>query len=328
MEGTAAPGAIGDDRASLPIPNGWFAVAKSEDLAPGDLERVRYFGRELVVFRTDGGEAAVFDAYCPHLGAHFGHGGRVEGERLRCPFHGWAFGTSGACESIPYAKRIPPNATATRFETIERNGFVFVWWDADGRSPWFEVPEIPEAASPDWSRPDWYEWVVNAHGQELAENGVDQAHFQFVHGTQNVPVTEAEEEGAYRRAFSPILMKTPRGEVKGGIDARMSGMGFAATRFTGICETLELATTTPIDQDHVHVRYAFIQPKVDGEDPVGGVAAAIIRDIVKQMNEDVPIWENKAYWARPSLCDGDGPIADFRRWCQQFYPARDGASAG
>ncbi len=148
-----------------------------------------------------------------------------------------------------------------------------------------------------------------------------------MHGTQNVPVTEAEEDGAYRKAFSPILMKTPRGEVKGGIDAQMFGMGFAATRFTGICETVELATTTPIDRHHVHVRYGFIQPKVDGKDPVGGVAAAIIRDIVKQMNEDVPIWENKAYWTRPSLCDGDGPIADFRRWCQQFYPARDGDAA-
>ena len=96
-------------------------------------------------------------------------------------------------------------------------------------------------------------------------------------------------------------------------------MGFAVTRFTGICETLELATTTPIDASHVHVRYAFVQPKVDGADPQGGVAAAIIRDIVKQMNEDVPIWENKSFLPRPNLCDGDGPIADYRRWCRQFY---------
>ena len=65
----------------------------------------------------------------------------------------------------------------------------------------------------------------------------------------------------------------------------------------------------------------FIQPKVDGKDPEGGVAAALIRDIVKQMNEDVPIWENKKYLPRPTLCDGDGPIAEFRRWCEQFYPA-------
>lgn len=308
-------------RESLPIPNGWYAVARGAEIAAGDLERVHYFGQELVVFRTEAGEPAVFDAYCPHLGAHFGHGGRVEGERLRCPFHGWAFSTAGICKEIPYAKRIPSNANAGKLPTLERNGFIFVWWDPSGRTPWYEIPEIEEVADADWSAPDWYEWTVKAHGQELGENGVDQAHFHFVHGTQNVPTTEAEEEGAYRHAFSPIEMKTPRGEVSGGIDSRQAGMGFAATRFTGICETLELATTTPIDAEHVHVRYAFIQPKVDGEDPVGGVAGAIIRDIVKQMNEDVPIWENKSYLARPALCDGDGPIADFRRWCTQFYPS-------
>lgn len=307
-------------QAVLPIPNGWFAVAVSEDLAPGAVEIVRYFGTELVAFRTESGEAAVFDAHCPHLGAHFGHGGRVEGERLHCPFHGWGFETSGTCTSIPYAKRIPAGAAAGKRPTIERNGFVFVWWDDQGRAPWYEIPEVAEATSPDWSEPERYEWVVRAHGQELGENGVDQAHFHFVHGTTNVPVTEASEEGAHRRAFSPIEMKTPRGEVKGGIDTHQAGMGFAATRFTGICETLELATTTPIDAESVHVRYAFVQPRVDGASPKGGVAGAIIRDIVKQMNEDVPIWENKRYLARPSLCDGDGPIPAFRRWCQQFYP--------
>ena len=103
----------------------------------------------------------------------------------------------------------------------------------------------------------------------------------------------------------------------------MAGMGFAATRFTGIAETLELAVTTPIDERHVHLRYAFVQPRVDGRDPEGGAAAAIIRDIVKQTNEDIPIWENKRYLTRPSLCDGDGPIAPFRRWCEQFYPAAE-----
>lgn len=307
-------------RDGLPVPNGWYAVAVAEDLAPGAVEAVRYFDQELVVFRTESGEVAVFGAYCPHLGAHFGHGGRVEGEGLRCPFHGWVFGTDGACQAIPYAKRIPPNANAARLPTVERNGFVFVWWDADGREPWYEIPNVPEASDPDWSSPDRYEWTVHAHGQELGENGVDSAHFFYVHGTQNVPITQAEEDGAYRHAFSPIEMKTPRGDVSGGIDSHQAGLGFATTRFTGICETLEIATTTPIDAEHVHVRYAFIQPKQDGQDPKGGVAGAIIRDIVKQMNEDVPIWENKTFLSRPTLCEADGPISDFRRWCEQFYP--------
>ena len=307
-------------REELPVPSGWFAVAHSHELAAGEVSKVHYFGQDLVVFRTESGEAAVFDAFCPHLGAHLGVGGRVEGETLRCPFHGWGFDTSGACAEIPYSKRIPPGVRAGSRPVVERNGFIFVWWDTAGREPWYEVPLVPEHASGDWSSPDRYEWKISAHSQELAENGVDQAHFQFVHGTLAVPNAESTEDGHVRRTFAPIEMKTPRGEVKGGIETHMYGMGFATVRFTGIAETLEFTATTPIDAGHAHVRYNFIQPKVDGKDPEGGVAAALIRDIVKQMNEDVPIWENKRYLSRPTLCDGDGPIADFRRWCEQFYP--------
>ena len=65
--------------------------------------------------------------------------------------------------------------------------------------------------------------------------------------------------------------------------------------------------------------FDFVQRLENGVAPRGGVGAAIIRDIVKQMNEDIPIWESKAYLQRPILCDGDGPIAEFRRWSQQFY---------
>jgi 3-ketosteroid 9alpha-monooxygenase subunit A len=73
---------------ALPIPSGWFAVATSEEIAIRDVAIRHYFGQDLVVFRTESGAVSVFDPYCPHLGAHLGHGGRVEGERLRCPFHG------------------------------------------------------------------------------------------------------------------------------------------------------------------------------------------------------------------------------------------------
>ena len=38
-----------------------------------------------------------------------------------------------------------------------------------------------------------------------------------------------------------------------------------------------------------------------------------------QFAQDIAIWENKIYRERPFLCDGDGPIAPFRRWAKQFY---------
>jgi phenylpropionate dioxygenase-like ring-hydroxylating dioxygenase large terminal subunit len=57
----------------------------------------------------------------------------------------------------PDAKRIPPGVAASALPVVERNGFIFVWWDAEGAEPWFDVPAIPEASSNDWSTPERYE---------------------------------------------------------------------------------------------------------------------------------------------------------------------------
>ena len=69
-------------------PVGWYAVALGEQLTVGGVLPLSYFGQDLVAFRGDDGVARVLDAYCPHLGAHLGHGGVVEGASIRCPFHG------------------------------------------------------------------------------------------------------------------------------------------------------------------------------------------------------------------------------------------------
>ena len=61
-------------RCPLPIPVGWFQVLFSSDLNIGDAIPLRYFGQELVAFRTENGVARVVDAYCPHMGAHLGYG--------------------------------------------------------------------------------------------------------------------------------------------------------------------------------------------------------------------------------------------------------------
>lgn len=51
----------------------------------------------------------ILDAYCPHLGANMAEGGRVKGDCLECPFHGWLFrGSDGQCDYIPYADKGNP----------------------------------------------------------------------------------------------------------------------------------------------------------------------------------------------------------------------------
>ena len=305
----------------FPIPSGWFPVGASSDLAAGAVRRLQYFGRELVLFRTEAGEAHVLDGYCPHLGAHLGVGGRVEGEGIRCPFHAWRFDGVGRCVDVPYASRIPPNARARAFPVLERNGFVWAWYDPGEREPFFEIPALREFDSPDWIETFRKTWHIQSQIQELGENGSDSAHFPSVHGSAAVPAAEVSVDGAHRRAIQHSELETSRGRARSVIDVHNFGMGFGYTQFTGICETISANYMTPIDTESIEFTVVFLQRRGEEND---GVARAIRKDLVKQVGEDIPIWENKRYLATPQLCEGDGPITSYRRWCLQFYPGHAG----
>ena len=82
---------------------------------------------------------------CPHMGAHLGHEGRVVGESIACPFHGWRFDASGACVEIPYCAEIPERARVRAWHVHEVNEMVFVWYHPGGAPPAWQVRELPGA---------------------------------------------------------------------------------------------------------------------------------------------------------------------------------------
>jgi phenylpropionate dioxygenase-like ring-hydroxylating dioxygenase large terminal subunit len=303
----------------FPIPNGWFQLAYSDELEVGDVKVLHYFGEDLVLCRTEDGVARAFDAYCPHLGAHLGYGGRVVGNTLRCPFHAWRYDGSGACVDVPYAKKIPPKARIRPWTVSEKDGFIMVWRHARGEPPAWELPDIPEHGSKDWTPFERREWTVRSNTQELAENTVDQAHFRYVHRTDTVAETEFETEGPILRVLSKSKVGTPRGQAEGKIEISAHGFGFGVTRFKGVVETLVVVSGAPIDDEHVHMRLSFSVRKLANSDATRGVGKAFIAEIERQFEEDIPIWENKIHLDRPLLCDGDGPIGLLRRWGRQFY---------
>ena len=90
-------------------PTGWFMVGWSAEFPVGEVRPLHYFGEDLVAWRTDDGALQIMDAHCPHLGAHIGHHGKVHGDCVQCPYHGWTYGTDGVNRSIPYEDR--PNLT-------------------------------------------------------------------------------------------------------------------------------------------------------------------------------------------------------------------------
>ena len=111
-------------------PDGWFSIGPSTTLGSGEVKPLNYLGRDLVAFRGGDGAARVFDAHCPHLGAHLGFGGKVCGDGIVCPFHGWQFDGEGHVVDVPNLDRRPPRVTAGAWDVCERNGQIFIWHHA------------------------------------------------------------------------------------------------------------------------------------------------------------------------------------------------------
>ena len=148
---------------------------------------------------------------------------------------------------------------------------------------------------------------------------MDGAHFLYLHGTAEMPKTTAHFEGPHFHAESTTAMTTPMGRVDGNIVVDEWGFGFTTTRFLGLVETLLISSATPIDDENVHIRFSFTVKKFGGRGITSGVGKAFVAEISRQLEQDIPIWENKVFLDRPVLCDGDGPIGLLRTWARQFY---------
>ena len=307
------------EHTELPIPNGWFAVAFSNELVPGEVRRIHYFDEELVLYRGREGAPKVLDAYCPHLGAHLAEGGRVVGDTLRCPFHGWRFDGTGLCVEIPYCQRIPPKARLRGWDVVEKNRMIFVWHHAEGKPPSWDFPAMPELHHPDWSEPRSFELKVAVHMQDMHENNNDPVHFQFVHSAPEVPPSEISfgEGGRYMRMVGKGERVTPLGTFETLLERDSWGLGLSAVRVSGIpgAGLLMYSSTAPVDRGHSHSRWLFTVTK-NLADLAG---EQFIQELSAGVKQDLRIWENKVHRARPVLCEADRYLAEFRQWTRQFY---------
>jgi len=315
-------------RFPFPIPYGWFQVAYPDDVAPGEIRSLRYFGRDLVLWRDTGGDLHLHDAYCGHLGAHLGVGGRVEGACLRCPFHGWLWDANGACADVPYSDRVNRRARIRTYPVAERNQLVFAWYHPHDAPPDYEVPQVAERDDPDYGPFESTEYVIGTAIQEMAENTVDPAHFQWIHGHPQVGhIDEYRLDGIHQVMRSAQVFPTSRGPIDARIDVYKTGAGFAVTRYTGLIDAALVGCSTPIDDEHVHLRFNFTLRNPGKDAGTRKIADRFVAEVNRQVQQDIPIWENKVYRPNPNLSDGDGPILQFRRWFSQFYVDGDGALA-
>ncbi|MCP4434742.1 MAG: Rieske 2Fe-2S domain-containing protein [Actinomycetia bacterium] len=295
-----------------PVPNGWYALAGSSEIEPGEALSAIACARELVVFRgADNGEVSVLDAHCPHLGAHLG-GGEIKGDTIACPYHGWQFEGSGRCVEIPYSdSRIPSKACVKSYPSREINGMILFWYHAGGAEPNYEVPEIPELDDADYGEPHIFETEFHSALQDMAENNVDYTHFHFVH--RRAALDDSTSKFTTDGPFSKVVEVFDE-EGLMPFTRWTYGPGIAYLRVPDLMTVL--TATTPIDRRHVRLLWQFYLPSAMesvADDIVDGVTGSY------GVTADVPIWRDKVFRDQPVLVKGDGPVHKFRKWYAQFY---------
>lgn len=163
-------------------PTAWWIVALAEDVGRHRPLAVRALEHDLVLWRKPDGEIVAQAAHCLHLGAHLGHGGRVEGGTIGCPFHGWRYDANGRVVGQLGPPRAVTNLCLPTYRVFERDGVVYLW-NGTGE-PDHELPDYYEHYGVDR---DKYHLVTHRlylpfPAKWFAENICDGMHFAVAHG--------------------------------------------------------------------------------------------------------------------------------------------------
>lgn len=311
-----------------PYPDGWFAVASSAELRPGRVLTRRLMGEDVVVYRTRSGRLRAVRPFCPHLGAHLGHGGRVRDEELVCPFHHFAFGPEGECVRTGYGTP-PPRARLSAVASREVAGLVFVWWHARGEPPSWEV-DLPSADG--FGPVHHLVRTLVAHPQDFMENVIDTGHFTPIHRLSVRMVEEPRFDGPRMASVYRLARVGGKKNVlcasAPATHAMVQGLGLFTTETTIPALGMDMRAwffVVPLDPVRIELRLAVSVrfPGVRHRGTARALTALAPGPLAWfstfETARDLPIWAHNTYLEHPRLAQGDGPITKYRRWARQFY---------
>jgi vanillate O-demethylase monooxygenase subunit len=162
------------------VRNLWYVAAWSYELgAEAPIGRV-IVGEPVALYRKRDGSVVAFEDRCPHRFAPLSLG-RVEGDDLRCGYHGLRFASGGACNQMP-ARAQPPRLAVRTLPVVERWSWIWVWMGDPARADPARIPDAFGLDDPRWQmRADVMDY--DANWELLNDNLCDLSHLDFSHAT-------------------------------------------------------------------------------------------------------------------------------------------------
>ena len=195
---TSAPGTPG----GIFMRQFWHPVGRSEDLPKGRAVPIRIMSEDYTLFRghgngKEGGKAQVIAYRCPHRGAQM-YLGWVEGDTIRCVYHGWKYDCTGQCVEAPAEKPgFEKSVCIKTWPTEEAFGLIYAYF-GDGAPPAF--PPYPESHGEGYVEA-WPVEHMPCNYLQSFENSMDEVHVAFTHApggshaalAQDLPIISADE---------------------------------------------------------------------------------------------------------------------------------------
>lgn len=161
------------------VRNAWYVVAWTHELEPGRILARTVVDQPLALYRTGDGAIVAFEDRCCHRFAPLTMG-RLEGDDLRCMYHGLKFAPDGRCIEIPGQPRIPQSASVRRYPTAVVGSWVWIWMGEPAAADPGTIPSSVALDDPAY-RLKGGQLDYAANYLLIDDNLLDLSHLSFVH---------------------------------------------------------------------------------------------------------------------------------------------------
>lgn len=168
-------------RASGLDPDRWYAVEYEASVKRGEVKEVMFWNMSIALFRGQDGVLAAVQNRCPHRHLKLTHG-VVEGCRLRCAYHGWAFGRDGRLEEYSHDSFGKPliKSQLKTYPVVVQYGLIWLYPGDPDLMKDTAIPEIPELLSENPWAGFTVDYTWKTHHSMVIDNICDFAH-AFLH---------------------------------------------------------------------------------------------------------------------------------------------------
>lgn len=330
------------------LKNCWYVAALDHELIDGRLLGRTLLGEHVLLYRGESGKVVAMNDRCPHRGALLSRG-RLEGDSVRCMYHGIKYDGTGKCVQIPGQEMIPPKLKVRAYPVAERGHFIWVWMgDAAAADP-AQIVDFPYLSEPNWKGIPAY-LHYDANYLLIVDNLSDFSHLAFVHtktlgGSEEYAyVTKPTVVERLERGFRverwhvdsdpPPFHKKVIRDRDSKVDRRniatmyvpgifymetlfaAAGQGAQTGNIAGAKEYRNCQFMTPETERTTHFFWSYLN-NFEGEDST--ISRSLLNSLIEGFMEDKEIIERQQQTLdedpsfQPLAILADAPLAHFRR---------------